>query len=202
MPYRKIDEGYKVTAMRLADRGRDSVEEITQLTSISPRTFYRIRKRWNNGLSVSSKKCVRPGRPRMLDTELSNDLVRWNATHPTHYLRQLRARVYMRSGMIQPSVSTIYRSLKRARITRKKVVRILSSATHSRRQTTSAASPNTPRISLFLLTNAQRMTERAFDTMDDRQQGSKCMSQGHLCVVLDTRCFLPSPSMAYLPTRL
>ena len=125
MPFRKICDGTKHTAMLLADRGRDTVAEILDVAQMSRATFYRMRERWNRTGSIARRRVLRAGRPRKLSHTLVNETVRWVERSSTLYLRQLRRRLYFRSGM-EISISTVHRTLKRRGITLKKVEKVAS----------------------------------------------------------------------------
>jgi transposase len=72
MVFRKIDDGSKLAAVRLYDRGRDSVTEITDTTRISRATFYRSLSKYRATGVVSDPSSVLRGRPRKLSREDMN----------------------------------------------------------------------------------------------------------------------------------
>lgn len=123
MVCRRISNDLKEAAMRLKIRGRDTDEEICQITGFSRRTLYRARRRKLQTGSVAPAHAIGRGRPRSLVRRDCDYLIRLARHKPTLFLDEYARRLEQARGL-SVGLATIHRSFERAGLNVKHVQRM------------------------------------------------------------------------------
>jgi transposase len=120
MVYRKISNDLKEAALRLKARGRDTAQEISQITGFCTRTLYRARQRKLLTGSVAPAQAIGRGRPRSLLRRDCDYLLRLARHKPTMFLDEYAQRL-QQNRELSVCITTIHRSLERAGLNLKHV---------------------------------------------------------------------------------
>jgi len=89
MPNRRISRDLKLASIRRYERGLVRLQDILECCEFSERTFYRILKLWREtGDVVNHSQGVR-GRPRLLDREDIDYIIRLVRANPGYFLDEL-----------------------------------------------------------------------------------------------------------------
>lgn len=123
MVYRNISADLKEAAIRLYQRGRDNVYDISVITGMSIPTFYRALRRKRATGSAGNQNSVGRGRPRKLLRQDCIYLLRLARYKPTLFLDEY-ARRLEEWRALSASLSTIHRSFERAGINVKHVQKL------------------------------------------------------------------------------
>ena len=123
MPYRKISRDVKLAAIRLHEHGVLSLHDILDCLRISERTFYRVLHLWRTTGDVVRHTFGPQGRPRLLKYDDIEYLKRIIGHRPDWFLDELQY-LLQTNRFISVHFTTIFRELKRAGISLKKLKKI------------------------------------------------------------------------------
>ncbi|PPQ83379.1 hypothetical protein CVT24_001450 [Panaeolus cyanescens] len=113
MVYRKISTDLKEAALKLKAQGRDTLEEIREITGISLRTLYRAQQQKQLTGSAAPALPIGCGRPQTLLRRDAEYLLSLAQHRPTLFLNEYAKRVEVNCE-ISVSITTIHRTLERA----------------------------------------------------------------------------------------
>jgi transposase len=123
MVFRKISDDLKEAAVRLKERGRDTDEEIGEITGMSKRSIYRAQERkWLTG-SVAPALAIGRGRPRYLTREDSDFLLQLARHKPSMFLDEYMHKLN-EFRHLSASISTIHRTFERAGLSVKRIQKV------------------------------------------------------------------------------
>jgi transposase len=125
MPYRPISRDLKVAAIRLYEHGALELEDILECLGLSRRTWFRIRGFWRRYRDVVPPSKHKLGRPRLLDCDDIDYILRLVEFRPDWFLDELLD-LLQKNRVISVHYTTIFRTLERCNISRKKLKIIAS----------------------------------------------------------------------------
>jgi len=129
---RNISADCKLAAIRLHESGLLPLETILDCCRFSRRTWFRVLKLWRETGHVVRLAEIRRGRPRILDTEDIQYLLRLVRNNPDYFLDEM-LNLLRTNRFISVHFTTIFRELKRAGMSRKKLKRIAIERNEERR---------------------------------------------------------------------
>ncbi len=132
MPYRKISRDVKIAAIRLWELHQLTLEQILACCRISESTFYRILRLWRETGDVVSHRLPHQGRLRLLERADVDYLVELIRQNPDYFLDELLVMLDT-NRFISVHFVTIYRELRRAGLSRKKLRKIAKERNEPRR---------------------------------------------------------------------
>ncbi|KAG2353420.1 hypothetical protein BDR07DRAFT_1309480 [Suillus spraguei] len=118
MPFRKISRDVKLAAVKPHEQNILSLEQILDCVSFSEHTFWHMIKLWRETGDVVRHSYGAPGRPRTLNFDNVNYLLRLVKHHPDWFLDELPL-LLSDNRFISVHYTTIYRELSRAGISAK-----------------------------------------------------------------------------------
>jgi transposase len=123
MPNRRIDIGLKIAACRLYERELLGIDDILDAVGFSPATFYRCWALYKATGSPVKPPSTKKGRPRLLIREDIDYILHLVRARPDWFGVEL-ARLLEHNRFLSVHFTTIYRELKRLRISNKKLHKI------------------------------------------------------------------------------
>jgi transposase len=123
MPGRNIHSSVHRIATRLLDQGKDTREEVCDVTEISRSTLVRAVRRKRQTGSVAFAPARGRGRPRSMTREDIEFLLKHARARPSTYLKEYQ-RLLLVHRFVQVPISTIADALAREDITRKKISKV------------------------------------------------------------------------------
>lgn len=132
MPFRKISRDVKLAAVNLHQQNILSLEQILDCVGFSESTFWRILKLWQDTGDVVQHRYSTTGRPRLLNFDDMNYLIRLVNHHPDWFLDELPD-LLDNNRFIAVHYTTIYRELARVGISRKKLKKIARERNETKR---------------------------------------------------------------------
>ncbi|KAI0027126.1 hypothetical protein K488DRAFT_62611 [Vararia minispora EC-137] len=133
MPNRRISADLKMAALRLFTQNHLDVPTICGACGFSERTFWRVLALYREtGSPVQLKMSQRRGRPRIMIHEDIEYLLRLVRANPSYFLDELLS-LLRTNRFISVHFTTIFRTLERCNISRKKLRSIAAERNESRR---------------------------------------------------------------------
>jgi transposase len=129
---RNISADCKLAAIRLHERGLPPLETILDCCRFSRRTWFRVIKLWRETGHVIHLAEIRRGRPRILDTKDIQYLLQLVKNNPDYFLDEM-LNLLQTNRFISVHFTTIFRELKCAGMSRKKLKRIAIERNEERR---------------------------------------------------------------------
>jgi transposase len=132
--YRKISRDLKIASLNLYEHGQLSLPEILDCVGFSESTFYRCLKLWRTTGDPVRVSYAPKGRPRKLDFTDVHYLVRLVNARPDWFLDELLD-LLETNRFISIHFTTIFRTLERANVSRKKLKAIAAERNETLRAT-------------------------------------------------------------------
>lgn len=118
--YCKISRDVKIAALNLYETGQMSLADILACVGFSRRTFFRVLKLWRETGDVEKPRSRRLGRPRTLDFDDLQYLLRLINFRPDWFLDEL-LKLLKTNRFISVHYTTIHRELERLGMSTKKL---------------------------------------------------------------------------------